>query len=185
MRRAAPIFVLLAGLAIPPVRAAGQQFGTIGGRLQSPVTLALVDPVEVAVGKSAEVQLHFRVLPGYHINSNTPASGLLMPTVLKLNPPTNIFIGKISYPKGGEMSFSFAPKEKLNVYTGKVTLTAHVLAARNTVPGTYRVRGALEYQSCDDKACYPPGKVPVIFDVNIVRPHRAARRNPAQSPHAR
>ncbi len=148
------------------------------------VTAAAAGPVSVAAGRSTTVDLPFRVKAGYHINSNKPNSELLVPTVLSTSPPTNIFIGKITYPAGEERSFSFAPQDSLSVYSGDFTLNALVRAAQTTPPGTYRVRGSLKYQACDDRACYPPSQVPVAFDVKVSKAKAGKKhRNPPQSPH--
>ena len=151
------------------------------------VTAAPIEAVKVAAGKSTGVELPFRVVRGYHINSNQPSSELLLPTVLSVNPPTNILIAKVTYPPGEDRSFPFSPTEKLNVYTGDFAVTGLVRAARGTPPGTYRVRATLKYQACDDRACYPPGDLPVAFDVRVTKAAstKAPRRNPPQSPHAR
>ena len=149
------------------------------------VAFAPVAPVRVAAGKSATVELPFRVTRGYHINSHTPTSELLIATVLSVKPPTDIVIAKLTYPDGEDRSFPFSPADKLNVYTGDFTVTGLVRAVRTTPPGTYRVRGILKYQACDDRACYPPGQLPVAFDVKITKAAktRSSRGNPAQSPH--
>ena len=150
------------------------------------VTAAPIAPVKVVVGKSATVELPFRVARGYHINSNKPNSELLIATVLKVNPPTNILVAKLTYPAGEDRSFPFAPAEKLNVYTGDFAVSGLVRAARATPPGRYRVRAMLKYQACDDRACYPPGQLPVSFDVKVTKGTSTTgkhRRNPAQSPH--
>ncbi|MGA1998853.1 MAG: protein-disulfide reductase DsbD domain-containing protein [Terriglobales bacterium] len=149
------------------------------------VAFAQVATVRVAAGKSTKVELPFRVTPGYHINSNKPTSELLVPTVLSVRPPTDIAVAKLTYPAGEDRSFPFSPGDKLNVYTGDFTVTGMVRAERTTPPGTYRVKGILKYQACDDRACYPPGQLPVAFDVKITKAASTGkpRRNPAQSPH--
>lgn len=156
-----------------------------GRRQPQRVTVAPVAPVPIRAGNSAQVELAFRVAPGFHINSNKPNSDLLIPTVVKLNPPTDIAIAKVTYPAGRDLSFAFSPKEKLNVYTGDFSVTALVRAARSMPPGRFRVHGDLKYQACDDRACYPPTQVPVAFDVKISKAAstKPARRNPRQSPH--
>src|SRR5438067_4476645 len=78
------------------------------------VSAAPIAPINVSAGKSAAVELPFRVTPGYHINSNRPSSELLFPTVLSVNPPTNILIAKLTYPAGEDRAFPFSPTEKLN-----------------------------------------------------------------------
>lgn len=148
------------------------------------VTADPVSPVAVTAGKPALVTLRFHVSPGFHINSNQPGSELLIPTALKLDPPTDIGISKITYPKGEKLTLAIAPDEPLSVYTGPFAVTAVVSAMRSATPGTYKVHGELRYQACNDRACFPPRKAPVDFDVKV-RKARAARtgHNPAQSPH--
>jgi hypothetical protein len=148
------------------------------------VSVAPVNPVTVAPGKSAPVELDFRVEQGFHINSNKPKDSLLVATSIKLNPPTNIMVGKVSYPAGEDMGFEFLGDEKLNVYTGDFRVTALVTPAGTVSPGTYRVHGVLKYQACDNRQCYAPKEQPVEFDVKVQKPaSKHVGQNPGQSPH--
>jgi hypothetical protein len=148
------------------------------------VTVAPVPLVTVPQGKAAPVPLSFRVARGYHINSNKPKSEFLIPTTLKVGATTDIVIGGIDYPDGRDMSFAFAPDEKLSVYTGDFQVNVSVRPLRSVQPGKYMLRGNLKYQACDNSACYPPKQLPVTFEVRIGKAAPAARKNPAQSPHA-
>ena len=139
--------------------------------------------ISIHAGKPGQVHLSFHVASGFHINSNTPKSEFLIPTVLKLDPPTDIMIGKVTYPKGEELSFPFAPDEKLSVYSGTFDLSVAVHPLHDVVPIKYMVHGTLRYQACDKAACYPPKNLPVQFEVKVAKPIAAPRRNPAQSPH--
>jgi hypothetical protein len=152
---------------------------------QGPVVKMAPAPVVTVVqGKPATVPLSFRVSSGYHINSNHPKSEFLIPTVLKVEATTDIVIGKTTYPEGQDMSFPFAPDEKLNVYTGDFKVDVLVRPLHSVQAGKYIVRGTLKYQACDNAACYPPKQLPVSFDVKIAKAPPAAHKNPAQSPHA-
>src|SRR5580692_493108 len=152
---------------------------------QGPVVKMVPAPVVTAVqGKPATVPLVFRVTNGYHINSNQPKAEYLIPTVLKVEATTDIVIGKTTYPEGQDMSFAFAPDEKLNVYTGDFRVDVLVRPLRSVQAGKYIVRGTLKYQACDNAACYPPKQLPVSFDVKIAKAPAAHVANPAQSPHA-
>ena len=106
----------------------------------------------VAAGKPATLPLHFRVDPGFHINSHTPKSDMLIPTKILIEDMNGAEVSDVSFPPGTPYSFAFEPATKLDVYTGDVTLTAHVKAK----PGTYTLKAALHYQACDQAACYPP-----------------------------
>jgi Disulphide bond corrector protein DsbC len=148
------------------------------------VIMAPAPLVSVKQGRSATVPLAFRVSSGYHINSHQPKSEFLIPTTLKVDATTDIVIKKTTYPEGQDMSFAFAPDQKLNVYAGDFEVDVLVRPLRTVQVGKYVVRGTLKYQACDNAQCYPPKQLPVSFDVKITKAPPAARKNPAQSPHA-
>jgi Disulphide bond corrector protein DsbC len=149
------------------------------------VSLAPIPLVTVARGKAANVALDFRVVHGFHINSNTPHSEFLIPTALKLDAPTDIVVGRVVYPEGRDVSFPFSPDEKLNVYSGDFKVALAVRPLHTVVPGKYAVHGNLKYQACDNAQCYPPKQLPVNFEVKVIKgAEGSGRRNPAQSPHA-
>jgi Disulphide bond corrector protein DsbC len=147
------------------------------------VTVAPVPLVTTPRTKQTSVSLDFRVVPGFHINSNTPKSEFLIPTALKMDPPTDIVLGKTTYPEGKDLSFPFSPEEKLNVYSGDFTITVAVHPLSSVVPGKYAMRGVLRYQACDNAQCFPPKTLPVNFEIKVVKEASSGRRNPAQSPH--
>jgi len=134
------------------------------------VTVTPPQPVTVAPGGSVRVELRFRVSPGYHINSSKPRSEFLIATRLKLNPPANLTPGAVVYPEGKDLSFAFSPKEKLNVYTAEFMVRAELRALASAPAGSYKVPGELRYQACNDRACFPPTKLPVEFEVTVRKP---------------
>jgi len=148
------------------------------------VTMAPVPLTSMTRGKATTIDLQFRVQPGLHINSNKPGSPLLIPTLLHLDPPTDIVIGKVSYPEGTQMNFVFSPDESLSVYTGDFTVSVAVRPLAHVQPGQYPVHGRLKYQACDNAACYPPKQLPVNFDIRVLKAPAPPKKNPAQSPHA-
>lgn len=106
----------------------------------------------IVAGKPAELKVHFAVQQGFHINSHTPRSAVLIPTKLAVEDDPAVVTRAVDFPKGTEYSFAFDPKEKLDVYTGDFVLTLHLTARA----GPHSVKGALRYQACDAAACYPP-----------------------------
>ncbi len=131
---------------------------------QSPVTSTkgghvqfVAEPQIVAGGKPATVLLHFKVDAGFHINSHTPKSEMLIPTKIAVEETPDLNVKGVDFPQGVPYSFSFEPKEKLDVYTGDFTLTAHLV----TKPGQHSIKAALHYQACDAAACYPPKLLPL------------------------
>jgi len=136
----------------------------------------------ISPGKTAEVELRFRVKEGYHVNSNQPRSELLIPTTLKLDMPADLAAGGITYPPGKDLSFPFDPTEKLNVYSDDFIVKAKLAAVKTATTGNFTVHGELRYQACSDNACYPPKSIPVQFDVHVAGAKSAHNGTP-QSPH--
>jgi hypothetical protein len=114
-------------------------------------------PQSVPAGKRAVVELHFQLVPGFHVNSHTPKSALLIPTVLTLQSAPGVTPGDLVYPPGKLFSFSFDPSEKVDVYEGAFTVHLPVVATA----GDHIVDATLKYQACDNASCYPPRTLPV------------------------
>ncbi len=119
------------------------------------------EQLNVTAGQITPVALHFRVLPGLHINSHTPSGGFLIPTVFSLPPSTGIRLSDLSYPAGSELTLPVDPKTRLSVYSGDFVIHAHVLATR----GDHMLEGKLRYQACNMNQCLPPKTVTVPLDV--------------------
>jgi Disulphide bond corrector protein DsbC len=130
---------------------------------KTPATVRFEGPeqVNVAAHQPQTVEMHFRIQNGYHINSHTPHEKTLIPTQLMVVEGDGVTVSGVDFPPGTDTSFSFAPKEKLNVYTGELTLRAHV----TVTPGNHLLEGALRYQACDANACMPPRKIPVAVSL--------------------
>jgi hypothetical protein len=174
-------FCALFGVLIALFSAAAGAQESFGNKSPS-VTMVPVSITSVTRGKPGTVDLQFRVARGFHINSNAPKQDYLIPTDLKLDAPTDIIVGRITYPPGVETSLPFAPDDKLSVYTGAFDLAVSVRPLASVPAGKYSFRGQLKYQACDNAACYPPKKLPVEFEVKVVKAPSAPRKNPAQSP---
>jgi len=111
----------------------------------------------VPAGKQSLVELHFRVVDGYHVNSHTPKSDFLIPTELTVQPAVGVIQSAAVYSAGHDFSFSFSPTEKLDVYSGDFTVKLPVVADA----GTHMMDASLRYQACDRAACYPPKLLPL------------------------
>jgi DsbC/DsbD-like thiol-disulfide interchange protein len=139
--------------------ASAQQVGNLDAPAPKPKSYVLyaAEQQNVAAGKRSVLELHFRVVDGFHVNSHTPKSELLIPTQIALQPADGVKAEAVQYPAGTSFSFSFDPTEKLDVYSGPFTVKLPVVAEA----GTHTVDGTLRYQACDHAACYPPKSLPV------------------------
>ena len=122
-----------------------------------------LDPQQVTIPAqhAAQIDLHFRVADGLHINSHAPLEKSLIPARLAVVEEPGLNVTAVDFPPGTEYALQLAPREKLSVYTGEFILHAHVTAR----PGQHLLNGVLRYQACDSNACMPPHTIPVSVTV--------------------
>ena len=163
---------LLAFAAALSVAGAGQVIrnqplplpGGQGGKAEQGAAVQFVYPeqVTVAAGHAAQIDLHFHIADGLHINSHTPLDKSLIPARLAVVEPAGLHVSSVEFPAGTAYALQVAPRDKLSVYTGDFVLRAHLTAT----PGEHLLTGALRYQACDSNACMPPHTIPV--DVTVL-----------------
>ena len=118
-----------------------------------PAELSYVaEPAVVQAGRPGVVEVQLQVREGLHVNSHKPKSDLLIPTLATFSPEDGVRVGAIEYPVGVHYSFASDPADVLDVYTGAVTLRVPVTAAK----GEHVLHGAVRYQACNDRSCFPP-----------------------------
>ncbi|HLI34780.1 MAG TPA: protein-disulfide reductase DsbD domain-containing protein [Terriglobia bacterium] len=128
--------------------------------------LTLVTPI-VHAGSTIRASVTADIASGYHINDHHPSLDYLIPTDLKFTPIDGFTVASILYPKGKVEKLAFSDTE-LSVYEGKIEINAQLKVAPGTPPGEYTLRGKLEYQACNDHACFPPTGVPLVAKVKVV-----------------
>jgi Disulphide bond corrector protein DsbC len=119
------------------------------------------EQVTLPAGKPSPVSLHFRIRPDLHINSHTPHSDYLIPTVFSMPEAAGVRLDSASYPAGADFTLPVDPSTKMSVYTGEFTIQARLVAS----PGDHLVEAKLRYQACDQNACMPPKTITVPIDV--------------------
>lgn len=157
-------FALLAVLAPACVGAYGQfsseKPDQSNGKLGA-VEYLYPEQVTIPAGKSSPVALHFRIEPGFHINSHAPKDEFLIPTVLSLPADAGVKLEDATYPPGAEFVLPADPGTKLSVYSAEFTIQAKLVAE----PGDHLVKARLRYQACDKTACMPPKTITVPIDI--------------------
>jgi hypothetical protein len=137
--------------------------GDASHQVNEPAAVQFLYPeqVNVAARHAAQIDLHFRVSDGLHINSHTPLEKSLIPARLAVVEAPGLNVTAVDFPPGTEYALQLAPRDKLSVYTGEFVLHAHLTAQ----PGEHLLQGALRYQACDSNSCMPPHSIPVAVTV--------------------
>lgn len=115
-------------------------------------------------GDKVEVSIPFKVLEGFHINSNKPTFKYMIATQMEWAGSELKHLDD-AFPPAQMRAFSFS-KERLAVYEGTQTVKA-----RFTIPasasGKLTADGKLRYQACDQQTCYPPNSIDVKVTVEV------------------
>lgn len=154
--------VLIAVIAVPVIAAAQIQLGSLDRAEQAKrqhVEL-LTDSLQLTANRPQDIELRFRVEPGFHINSHTPKDELLIPTTLKLD-PGSLHIAEEQYPPGQRFRLQIGNGEDLDVYQGEFRVMLRIEAPK----GSTTLNGSLRYQACDTASCFPAKTLPVQIAV--------------------
>jgi Disulphide bond corrector protein DsbC len=154
--------VVLAGASLLQV-IKDQPLPLPGGQADRAAAVQFLYPEQVTVpaGHPAQIDLHFSVASGLHINSHAPLDKTLIPARLAVVETPGLRVTAVDFPPGTDFALQVAPNEKLSVYTGEFVLHAHLTAQ----PGEHVLDALLRYQACDQNACMPPHSISVSVTV--------------------
>lgn len=129
-----------------------------------PRALVSLQPAPRSLG--VEVAVVAEILEGFHVNSNKPREEYLIPTTLAAEAPAGLRVVEISFPKGQVKKFEFS-ETPLDVYEGIFIIRMKLQVASDAPMGAIKIPMTLRYQACNDRACLPPVKLPVVADLEI------------------
>lgn len=146
------------------------------GALAQPPDSASIVAVRPVLSKTAVTQASITkaavvltVRPGYHVNTNKPAEGWMVPTEVVIGPPVGIKVKNIAYPRASKTLQVAGSKAPSPVWEGKVTVTFDLVVAGHVKPGKVTVKGMVRFQPCDDKTCLAPADKPFKLVVPVVK----------------
>jgi len=124
---------------------------------------------EKVAGKRNETvhtKVPISILPGFHVNSNTPSDEYLIPLSLTWSALGSLEGGQVTYPKPTLEKYEFAEKP-LSVYTGNFELAVSFKVSATAAAGPGAAAGKLRYQACNSKACFQPKTVDVSVPYSV------------------
>ena len=125
----------------------------------------VASPAQVNATAGGKVALFVDVTPKPNIHVYAPGSEFYIPITVKLNASPELKLGKLGYPKSETITLL---DEKVAVFQKPFRLTQDVTLDKSVKAGsTITVPGKVDYQSCDDKVCYPPESAPVTWTVTV------------------
>lgn len=124
---------------------------------------------KVQRGRTVRVGMVIDIPNGFHINSNRPLESYLIATQLKVDSPSGVRVGPISYPRALLKNFKFS-KKKLSVFERQTILRFDVTVPANYSGDTVDLKATVRLQSCNDEVCFPPKTYNQNMRIGVVGP---------------
>ena len=125
----------------------------------------VASPAEVNGTAGGKLALFVDVTPKPNIHVYAPGAEFYIPITVKLNALPEIKAGKLVYPKSETITLLDEKvrgvPEAVPAHAGRDARQGREGRIEDTVTGT------VDYQSCDDKVCYPPESAPVTWTVTV------------------
>jgi hypothetical protein len=160
--------------------------GNIGNVGNIAVT-ATATNTSVGLGNRIRIAVELKIPKGFHVYS-PEAGGEYKGVSWQMDPTDCLEVGKPEYPKP-EWKLMSSTNERLPVYEGTVRITREIIvkpALKATDPRLFKLfcdrcldpasylktSGALKFQACDERICYPPQTVHPQWKFQFFRPDR-------------
>ena len=113
------------------------------------------------------IMLWADVTPETNIRVYAPGAKDVLPVALVMTPERRATYSKPSYP-AGRLASTVGLSERVLVYSETFRIVQPVVLARSLKAGeTLIMAGAVNYQACDDRVCYPAASIPVTWSVRV------------------
>jgi len=129
------------------------------------VTAAPATRLMVKRGEVTAHKLSFRLLDGYHVNSDKPTDEYMIPMKLTWD-AAPLTVAGIDFPAPKLEKYEFSEKP-IAVLTGDFDITTRFKAPTNAPSGPNLATAKLRYQACNNRMCFAPKTVEVRVTVDI------------------
>jgi thiol:disulfide interchange protein DsbD len=133
-----------------------------------PIT-PLVERAAVHPGSAVRAILKIALPDGLHIQSDRPRDETLIPTAVRFRPTADLTVTEVVYPSTVEFSIP-GIGDAQPVFEKDVLIGVTMQVAKDAAHGPVSIPAQLTYQACDDRQCFVPKRVEVVWNLEIVPP---------------
>ena len=120
-----------------------------------------------SVSPGGALSLWVDVTPNANIHVYAPGAKDFQPVKLVISPMAGVEMGKPIYPPGILTTLP-GTAERIPVYSKIFRITQPMTLGKTPPPGkAIVVSGAVNYQACDDRLCFPPTSQPVFWRIEV------------------
>ena len=168
-RKAATIATLVVAVAASTLAggtevAAGQLLRNVE---RATITDAAAGKEPFALDQTVRLAVEVEMLPGMHVNANPPTHDWMIPVEISVDGVDGVSVVEAFYPEPQSVKFPYDDEPYL-VYEGTFVLGLVLAVTADIAPGGHELEVVLDYQACDDEACYAPTATSMRIPIMIV-----------------
>lgn len=131
------------------------------------ITHAVVGHEPMALGSIVRLAVEVEMLPGMHVNANPPTHDWLIPVEVSIAGADGVSVIESFYPEAESRKFPY-DDEPYRVYQGTFLIGLVLVVDADIPAGGRELQVILDYQACNDEACFAPTKTSVKLPIMIV-----------------
>ena len=89
-----------------------------------------------------------------------------MPTTVDLREDGNFHVVKLVYPTPLTAKFDYSEADAV-IYAGNVLFGILIKAGDRVIPGTYKLKGSIMYQACNERSCLAPESIGFDLEITV------------------
>jgi hypothetical protein len=138
------------------------------------IAAVALDHDPAARGTTVRLAVEVAMQPGMHVNANPPSEDWLIPVQASVAGVDGVQVIDAYYPEAEEREFPYGERP-FRVYEDSFVIGL-VLAIDGQIPaGGRRLEVLLDYQACNDEACFAPAQTSTALDIMVVADAADAR----------
>ncbi len=126
--------------------------------------MPLLSTSSLEAGSTYDAAVLVTMAPGWHINSDRPYQGWLIPADLKIESIEGIRAHSIVFPMAGT---DLMMDERMSVFGDSTLVRFKIDIDSSLADGEYTLPIRFSYQPCDDKSCLAPETEELVLDVTV------------------
>ena len=144
------------------------------GTDRATITDAAADREPFALDQMVRMAVEVEMLPGMHVNANPPTFDWMIPVEVSVEGAEGVSLLETFYPQPTSVKFPYDDEPYL-VYEDTFVLGLVLAIAADIPAGGRELEVVLDYQACDDEACYAPTdtsiKIPIMIVTDVAQSH--------------
>ena len=125
-----------------------------------------IETTPMVRGGTVRAAVEIVIAPGFHVNANPPTYDWLIPISVSLEGPDGVELVDSYYPEAEHKKFPYDEKP-FAVYEGSVVVGLELTVSAHAPLGEQNLQLKLDYQACNDEACYAPTATTLELPVTV------------------